>query len=122
RSSSAIEEVYVRPKEQRREGDRPDPNGCCEKDMQEHEAPGEMRAPLQLSETHLGEQQDEDARAEREESGGALPPRGEVAEAEQEGQQEHTDDRAVHVDDRLEPAEPVDLVRGAATGVRPRGG
>ena len=72
-----------------------------EEDVQQHEPPGQMGAPLQLPQAHLGEEQDEDADAEREEPRRVLASRGEIAEAEQEGEQEDPHDHGVHVDDRL---------------------
>src|SRR5690348_2349913 len=120
-SSSAIRQVYVRPDEQRRKGDRPDPDGRSEEHVDEDEPPREVRAPLQLSETHLEEQEHEHSGAEGEETRRPLAPRGEVAEAEQEGEQEDADDHRVDVNDGLEAAEPVDLVRGSSPGMRPGG-
>ena len=80
----------------------------------QHEPPRQVRSPLQLAETHLHEQQCEHADGEGEEAMRPLASRGEVTEAEQEREQEDPDDGTVDVDDRLEPAEPVDLVRLAA--------
>ena len=55
-----MREVYVRSEEERREGDRADPDRRGEKDVQQHEPPGEMGAPLQLPQAHLDEEQDEE--------------------------------------------------------------
>ena len=68
-----MREVYVRSEEERREGDRADPDGGGEEDVQQHESPGKMGAPLQLPQTHLDEEQDEDADAEREEPRSVFP-------------------------------------------------
>src|SRR6476646_9403573 len=67
RSSSAIGEVYVRPEEQRREGDRAHPDGGRQEDVEEHQPPGQVRTPLDLSQPHLGEQEHEHDGAEVEE-------------------------------------------------------
>jgi hypothetical protein len=99
RSSSAIGEVYVRPEEQRREGNRADPDRGRQEDVCEHEPPREMRSPLQLSEPHLGEQQDEHAGTELEEARSAVAACREVAEAEQERQQEDPHEHRMHVDE-----------------------
>src|SRR5262249_61153643 len=61
----------------------------------------------------------ETGRRGREGGAGGAGAGGEVAEAEQEGDQKDADARAVGVDERVEPAQPVDLVRLAAARVRP---
>ena len=122
RSSSAIGEVYVRPEEQRREGDRADPDCRRQKDVCQHETPRKMRPPLQLSQPHLDEQQHENGCAELEEAFRTVAARRQVAKAEAEGQEEDPDDRRVGIDERCQPSKPVDLVRSPAAGVRPRGG
>src|SRR5256885_8414698 len=120
RSSSAIGQVYVRPPKQRREGDAADPDGRGEENVDEHQSPRQMRAPLQLAEPHLPEQHEEDAQTEREEPRRPLASRAEVAEAEQERAQEDADNRRMRIDDRLEPREPVDVLRLPAARMRSR--
>ena len=81
-----------------------------------------MRAPLQLTEPHLSQQHREHRRAEEKQPVRPLSACGEVAEAEEEGDQEDADDRAVRVHERVETPEPVDVLRLAAARVRSRRG
>src|SRR6266540_2778779 len=122
RSSSAIGQVYVRPPEKRRQGHRPHPDRSPEDNVDEHQPPRQMRAPLELAEAHLREQQDEYPDGEHEQARRTFAPRAEVAEAEQERAEEDRDDGAVHVDDRLEPPEPIDVLSLPTAGMRARGG
>ena len=89
--------------------------------MHEDEAPRQMRAPLQLAEAHLSEQDEEDAGRQPEQARRAVTTRGEIAEAEEERDQEDPDDSAVPVDDGLEPPEAIDVLGLAAARVRPCG-
>src|SRR4051794_19729420 len=97
RSSSAIGQVYVRSPEEGRERDRADPDGRCEEDVHEHEPPGQMCAPLQLTEPHLREQHHEEGNCEREEWRRTVTTGTEVAQAEEERAEEDADDGAVRV-------------------------
>ena len=81
--------------------------------MDENEFPRELRAPLELADPHLHEQQREHAEAEPEKSRRAVTKGGEVADREQEREQEEADDGAVEVHRPVELPEAAD-VRAAA--------
>jgi hypothetical protein len=87
RSSSVIGEVYVRPEEQRREGDRAHPDGGARKTCSSTSPTAGACATAALP-APSGQEDDEHRGAELEEARRAITARGEVAEAEDEGQQE----------------------------------
>ena len=98
---------------------RPDRGG--EADVHEHERPGQVRPVLHLAERHLREQHARRRPAPSPNSRGQrCALRGEVAEHEDERDREDRDRRGMDVDQRLQPPEPVDVLRAAA-GVRPAG-
>src|SRR5438105_13204794 len=122
RSSSATGPSYVRRQrtertdEERRQCDDARPNRGGDEDVDEHEPPGEMRAVLQLAESHLDDQQDRHRDGEREQPRRAISTRGEIAEAEDERGAEHADGRRMTDQYGPEGREPVDVL--AAAGVR----
>ena len=78
---------------------------------------GRLRAPLEPADAHLDQEERKHAEAEAKEARRTLAVCGEIPDREQEREQEDADDRAVHVDGRLQRSEAVDVL--AAARVRP---
>ena len=88
-----------------------------EHDVHQDDLPRELRAPLEPADAHLDQEERKHAEAEAKEARRTLAVCGEIPDREQEREQEDADDRAVHVDGRLQRSEAVDVL--AAARVRP---
>src|ERR1043166_6137374 len=111
RSSPATLSVYARRAPQNRhEGGQKCPNCGRKPHVGEDERPWQVRSVLDLADDHLHDQQPHHGHAEPEQARRALPPRGEVAEHEDEPDAEDGNGCRVDVDQRLKSPEPVDVL------------